>query len=184
MIIELFIPGIPKPKQSMRTGVVYNRSTGDPIIYRNKNTGRRQVLTQQYQKKEVKENERSIQLVAKEQLPPGFTPTDKPIIVTRLIYSFPPIKSLNKAQRQAIEEGHVVLKHTKPDLTDNLSKGLFDALQGIVYMNDSQICEMSEVWKEYSSRPGTTVHFRILEKDDSLIRYLDTERAEGRVEKI
>lgn len=171
MTINLFIPGIPKPKQSMRTSVVYNRSTGEPVVYRNKNTGRRQVLTQQYQNKDVKENERSIQLVAKEQLPAGFTPTDRPIAVTRLVYSFPPIKSLNKAQKQAIEEGKFVLKHTKPDLTDNLSKGLFDALQGIVYMNDSQICSMCDVFKEYSNRPGITVHFRILEKDDSLIRF-------------
>ncbi len=168
MTINLFIPGIPKPKQSMRTSVVYNRSTGEPVIYRNKNTGRRQVLTQQYQDPKIKETERSIQLVAKEQLPPGFTPTDKPIIVTRLIYSFPPIKSLNKAQKQAIEEGKFVLKYTKPDLTDNLSKGLFDALQGIVYMNDSQICGMFTVWKVYSNKPGIYLRLWILSKISSL----------------
>ena len=45
-------------------------------------------------------------------------------------------------------------KTTKPDITDNLAKMLFDCLEGIVYINDSQICEMYDVKKIYGFQPG------------------------------
>ena len=46
-------------------------------------------------------------------------------------------------------------KNTKPDLTDNLNKGLFDALQDIVYTNDSRIVKITDTSKIYGIHPRT-----------------------------
>lgn len=144
MIIKLTIPGVPKPKQSFRFAKMGN-------------------FVRKYQTAEVKNNERSIQMIVKEQLPAGFQCTDKPIVVTRLLYLFPPLKTMTKAQRESIAAGYIVLKTTKPDVTDNLSKGLFDALQGIVYMNDSQVCRLQDVVKGYHRSPGIYLELQIFE---------------------
>lgn len=63
---------------------------------------------------------------------------------------------------KAIEAGELVYKATKPDLTDNLNKGVFDALQGIIYANDSQIISMDDVKKIYGQRPRIDIELEIL----------------------
>ena len=39
MTLKLFFPGIPFSKQSVRANAVYDCKTGEPVIYRDKNTG-------------------------------------------------------------------------------------------------------------------------------------------------
>ncbi len=148
MIIKLTIPGIPQPKQSVRARISKSK-LGKSFV-------------QTYQSTEVKENERSIKMIIKEQLPPGFIPLSKGIRINRLNYIFPPISSLRKAEKYLIDRGGIVHKTTKPDLTDNLNKGLFDAMQGIVFLNDSQICEMNNVKKFYGPTPGIIIELEEL----------------------
>ena len=62
----------------------------------------------------------------------------------------------------SIEAGEIVYKATKPDLTDNLNKGVFDALQGIIYANDSQIISMDNVKKIYGLLPRVEIELEIL----------------------
>ena len=106
-----------------------------------------------YQKKEVVEKEKSIQWQIISQLPKDFQPYTKGVKITRLLYVFPPLKSFPQKTIKAIENGNLVYKTTKPDLTDNLNKGLFDAMQGIVFNNDSQVCEIKNMIKCYGLKP-------------------------------
>ena len=132
MIFEII--GIPLPKQSARFRKVGN-------------------FMQSYQTADVKRNEDNIRLQIIRQLPKGFEPFTGGIIITRLHYIFPMLKGLKKSELKKIESGGVVYKTTKPDLIDNLAKGLFDAMEGIVFVNDSQICAMYNVKKYYGKVP-------------------------------
>ena len=143
MRLSLSIIGEPKPKQSAR---FYH--TGNFI--------------KSYQKQSVKNEESNVKMQVLNQLPADFLMTTRPIRVTRLHYVFAPIKSLKKRDMAAIESGELIYKATKPDLTDNLNKGVFDALQGIVYANDSQIISMDDVKKYYGLRPRVEIELEIL----------------------
>ena len=96
-----------------------------------------------YQSAKVSSTQRAIGIMAKAQLPPGFTPYDCGLRV-HVSYFFEYPKNLPQKKRKE----HY--KTTKPDITDNLNKLLFDALEGIVYVNDSRICSFGaeKFWSE------------------------------------
>ena len=136
MKIELKILGTPQPKQSARFRV---QKFGNKSFVKS------------YQKKEVVENERNFAYDAKSQLPENFKPFSGPLKVS-VVYIFPVLKSFPRWKLNLINQGIKIHKETKPDLTDNLNKGVFDALEGIVYLNDSQICKI-EAEKIYGNQP-------------------------------
>lgn len=139
MNLKIKILGIPQPKQSVRSkGVLMPNG---------------KVKVKHYQTDKIKQNERNIAFDIKSQLPKGFKPYNGPIIVKRLLYVFPPQKNWTKSKLKQLEEGAVFYRDVKPDLTDNLNKPLFDAMQGIVFMNDSQIVKMNDVSKIYGLVP-------------------------------
>lgn len=126
-MIHIKILGIPQPKQSARFRV---QKFGNKSFVKS------------YQKKEVIENERNFAFDAKSQLPEDFQVMTGPLKV-KALFVFPPLKSFNKLKLAVLSSGGVIYKDTKPDLQDNLMKGCIDALEGIVFLNDSQICEVS-----------------------------------------
>ena len=126
-MIEFKILGIPTPKQSAR---FYAKNFGGKTMIKS------------YQKKEVVEKERNIAFDVRSQLPEGFIPYDCPLSF-EVLFVFPILSSMKKAVRQAIEEGEIVYKPTKPDLHDNLMKILADSMNGIVFVDDSRICKVS-----------------------------------------
>lgn len=66
---------------------------------------------------------------------------------------------------------HTEFKTTKPDF-DNVAKATFDALQGILYKNDSQICK-GGVWGKYYTEGES--YF------DLILRYMEeVQRKDGR----
>ncbi len=130
--LNLIILGTPKPKQSARF-----YAKGNKIF--------------SFQKKEIVENERNIAFDVKSQLPKDFKPFDEPISI-EVLFVFPIKETCKKSERNFIEQGGYVYKDTKPDLHDNLMKGLFDALEGIVYVNDSRICMVKSA-KIYGTQP-------------------------------
>lgn len=136
MIFEIL--GEPKPKQSARFCKVGK-------------------FMRSYQTADVKRTEGDIRLQIISQLPKGFEPTAKPIKITKLHYIFSIPKGFTKSKLKAIQMGEIFYKSTKPDLTDNLAKGLFDAMQGIVFINDSQICSMDNVKKYYGITPKIVI---------------------------
>jgi len=141
--LNLTIIGEPKPKQSAR-------------FY---HTGK---FIKSYQTQAVKQAESNVKMQALSQLPENFKISTGPILVTKLHYVFAPIKSLKKHQLAAMDQGEIIYKHTKPDLTDNLNKGVFDALQGVIYANDSQIVAMDNVKKLYGNRPRIEIELTFL----------------------
>lgn len=126
MKIKIKILGVPQPKQSARFRV---QKFGDKSFVKS------------YQKKEVKDQERNFAYDAKSQLPEDFEMFTGPLQV-KALFVFPPLKSFSKSKLNVLESGGIIYKDTKPDLQDNLFKGVADALEGVVFRNDSQICEV------------------------------------------
>ena len=151
--LKFFFPGIPFSKQSVRISPVYTRG-GIPVTFINKKTGKPQVMISKHQSKKIIDGEKSLKGQILDQLPQGMTPFTGAVVIKRLIYVFPPLKSMKKAQKVALNEGKLLPKITKPDLIDNLNKGLFDALEGLVFMNDAQVCSMAFVSKVFGNKPG------------------------------
>lgn len=124
--IQFKILGIPLSKQSARFKTVQ--------------IGKK-TFVKSYQKQEVIDNERNIGFDVKSQLNPSFIPYDVPIGV-EVLFVFPPLASWSKKKKASMEAGEIIYKETKPDLTDNLMKGLFDALNGIVFTDDARVCKV------------------------------------------
>ena len=139
-VLEFTILGIPQPKQSARFRVA-------------KFGGKSAVVS--YQSKKVKDAERNIAYDIKSQLPEGFTPINGPVHA-EVTFFFPPLKGWSKKKLQALSDGAHIYKDTKPDLTDNLMKGLFDAMQGIVFIDDSRVASVISQ-KLYSEVPRTEI---------------------------
>ena len=145
-MIEFKILGIPQSKQSARFRIAKKKSGANFIM--------------SYQKKSVKDTERNIAFDVKSQLEKGFIPYNEPIAV-EVLFVFPPLKSWSKKKIAQLESGAIMYKETKPDLTDNLMKGLFDAMNGIVFIDDARICEVKSK-KIYGFVPRTEVTFKKL----------------------
>lgn len=144
--MKLLILGTPATKQSARFRVAKSAM------------GKSFVMS--YQSKQVKETERNIAYDVKQQLPEGFIPYEGALSV-KVLFVFPPLKTFNKAKMKVLEEGGVIYKPQKPDLTDNLMKGLFDAMSGIVFRDDAQICKV-ESEKRFGLQPRIEVEFEEL----------------------
>jgi Holliday junction resolvase RusA-like endonuclease len=97
----------------------------------------------------------SVRAQAVSQLPPGFEPFLGPLAI-RVTFHFGPLKGFTKKQIAILESGETIPKTTKPDLIDNLMKGLSDALTGIVWMDDAQIIRLRSE-KAYARQPKTVV---------------------------
>lgn len=143
--IQFIIPGIPKPKQSARFRVI---GSGKKSFIRS------------YQSKEVKDNEANIGYTVMAQLPNDFILFDCPIFAS-IEYIFPVPSSFSKKLKAQIVSGERIYKATKPDISDNLNKGLIDALQGIVFVDDSRISRIAAE-KYYGMVPKTIIKFEAL----------------------
>lgn len=85
-------------------------------------------------------------------------PYDKDIMLGAQIVAFFPIpKSVSKKKRQEMLDGRI--RPTKKPDNDNIAKAVLDALNGIAYYDDSQICDLS-VYKYYSDEPKTVVRIK------------------------
>lgn len=131
--VTIIIPGEVVPKQSVRAKT---------IAYFNKETNKCDAFLKWYQKKEITDYENKVKVLAQEQIGITFTPITGAIeLEVSIIYGIP--KGMTKTDSQFIAQGGKIYKTTLPDLTDNLLKGICDALQEIVYHNDGQICKVT-----------------------------------------
>lgn len=86
-------------------------------------------------------------------------PSDKPLNVS-IVFRMPIPKKTSKKNRAGMVNGDI--RHTKkPDL-DNMAKTVLDALNGLAYIDDSQIYSLT-LFKTYSEQPGT---YLIIEEGD------------------
>ena len=141
MIIELNILAI--PKQSVRQGLT---RTGTTIFY---------------QDTKYSKYKKEIILQTRAQLAVGFSPFLGPLEVS-VMYIFPPLKSFKKKDLEYIENGGHIIKLTKPDVTDNLNKALFDSLEGLLYDNDSRIAKFSSL-KVYGTKAKIILNINPIE---------------------
>lgn len=79
-------------------------------------------------------------------------------IYCKVNYVFTLPKSAPKWQKDNIDQGYVVYKETKPDLTDNIPKPFIDAISSVVMDNDSRIAHSVGI-KTYGKKPGIRVEF-------------------------
>ena len=96
-----------------------------------------------YQPSEIKDFQRYIAFLAWLQLPKDYQITKNMIFVEKLLYSY----ETKNNRKKFIEQ----YKKTRPDLSDNINKALFDALTGIVYHDDSQIVEINNSSKRWGN---------------------------------
>jgi len=95
------------------------------------------------------------------QLPSGWKPLWGPVAIS-LRFIFPPLKCFTKGDIEFLRYGGAIYKTTKPDLTDNLAKGLIDALSGLAWKRDQQICKEYGREKVYGLHARTIVFFEEL----------------------
>ena len=112
------------------------------------------------------EDKRQFAAGVKARLPPSFAPIAAPLEVDLVFFCVRPKSHYNKA-------GNVkpifrfLEKASRPDL-DNLAKFVLDALNNVVWVDDSQIVRLS-VTKVYSDCPRTRVVWHVaqsISKDD------------------
>ena len=85
----------------------------------------------------------------------GETSFDKDAMLRANIVAYFPIpKSTSKKKRELIELG-LIMPTKKPDL-DNIAKAILDALNGLAYYDDAQVCQL-EIMKCYSDTPRAEV---------------------------
>lgn len=138
MTLKLYFPIIPMAVQSVR--------------FRNAGT-----FIQTYQPKRNQEYKGCIKVMARVQLPSDFKIIDKPIIINKLVYVFPLLKSMSKKLVKYISDGGIYYKETKPDLLDNCSKATLDALTGVIWRDDSQVVHTRDIYKIYGLNPSITI---------------------------
>lgn len=78
-------------------------------------------------------------------------------IDAHIIGQFPIPKSTSKRRRKMMIDGEI--HHTKKIDCDNLAKIILDALNGIAYDDDKQVCFL-QVEKIYSENPCVTVELK------------------------
>ena len=93
---------------------------------------------------------------------PDFIPMTGPIQMRLEIY-MPIPSSMKKAERIIAEENELVVYHIKKPDGKNIRWGVEDALEGVAFVNDSQVCMYSDV-KTYSSRPRVEITIQQLGK--------------------
>jgi Holliday junction resolvase RusA-like endonuclease len=139
--VTLFFNIIPKPIQSIRGGRGHY-----------------------YQPKENVKYKDDIKVQAYNQLPDDWTPFNKAIEIVELRYLFPIPASMPKIYKENILIDHNrVYRNKRPDLGDNLFKGLADALTGIIWEDDSLIVKINNVYKVYAEQPGIFIQIQELD---------------------
>ena len=78
------------------------------------------------------------------------------VAVTILLFITPPASWSNKKMLQALN--HEILPTTKPDV-DNVIKGIFDAMNEIVWNDDKQVVDVT-IRKRYANTARATVEVR------------------------
>lgn len=129
---------------------------GKPVAQGRPRAARRGNRIMMYDPKPSKDYKEYVAKIAKEYAPEE--PTEAALGVRMKIYREIP-KSTTKKDRKLINEG---LKRpvVRPD-TDNYTKAILDALNGIIYKDDSQIVDL-KASKYYSDDPRVEIKIEAL----------------------
>ena len=131
-IVELSIKGKPVPKQSTR----FTKS-GHAYTPKNVTQAKNNIITQAVC--QIKGYEWD-----------DFLPFTGEVHILYCTFYFKLPKAAKRSLKDQLRDGTRIFKPSRPDLTDNLMKGLIDALSGIVFKDDSQIVSMTFISKQYT----------------------------------
>ena len=121
-----------------------------------------------YQKADITKWKKSIELMTIAQLPDDFKMMKGAVRIKRAVFVFSKsLEGFKKAEKEHLQNGGYIYKTTKPDMTDNLFKGLIDAMSGIVYEADQLICHNADTKKVWGLEPRIEIEFE--EINDLLI---------------
>lgn len=136
---------------------------GKPKAIQSVRFAQRGAYIQKYQPSANVEWKNWIRLNAQQQLPADFQIWDGVPLGVKVLYCFHPPKSGGKKKRTQIEEGACFYKTTRPDVNDNLNKGVFDALTDLVWLDDSLVAKI-EAEKVFCKWEGIIIE--VCELDD------------------
>ncbi len=155
----------PVPKQSVRS-FIQTKKNAKPVIQNGIEYYRKDDLyVAHYPDSKVKHNHDYLKEQVRYKIMQSlearkYLPFKGRLMVNKLVFIFSPIASLKAAEKKSIEAGNYVYKDTKPDLTDNLPKLVFDALEGEVFENDSRIVRENNIYKVYGKSPGVFIELK------------------------
>lgn len=154
--LTFIIEGQPNTKQSVR--IMPRTDKQGNAQYEFTSNGKKKIKMSKFQDKDQLNKETYVKWCIKGQLPFGFELWNEPIVVTKLHYIFyPPKKYLSRVKNKEF-----IYANKRPDLSDNLNKLVFDAMNKIVYVDDSQVVSMNDVCKYYGLQPKTIIQMRKL----------------------
>ncbi|MBT2601403.1 MULTISPECIES: RusA family crossover junction endodeoxyribonuclease [unclassified Oceanobacillus] len=130
---------------------------GNPVSQGRPRAGKRGSKIIMYDPKESKEYKQYVALIAKQYAPK--IPYEGPLSVRLKIYRQIP-KSTTKKDRALYIEG-IKRPVVKPD-TDNYTKAVLDALNGIIFKDDSQVTDLFAS-KYYSDKPRIEIDIQELD---------------------
>ena len=130
---------------------------GTPVGKGRPKFARRGNFTVAYTPEKTASYENLVKVKAEEAMK-GRPAIDGAVAVTIWLWVTPPASWSQKKQRQALS--HEILPTSKPDV-DNVIKGIFDAMNEIVWKDDKQAVDVL-VRKRYSETARATVEVRAL----------------------
>lgn len=116
------------------------------------------VFSHTYEDAKSRDFKSVLHLLAQEQM--GQQELFEGALSLELCVSKPIPKSMTKRDRKLVEEGRL-LPTTKPDV-DNILKAVMDAMNKVVYKDDSQIAVVS-VSKQYAEKEGVDIRITNIE---------------------
>jgi len=175
--LTIILSGEPMPKQSYKSGVQRFRSDGyhtcpwtgqsvkhkqgDVFVYKNKNTGRADVIPIAYTDEKYTKRTAEYKLAIQQQLPKDFVMFTEEVHILSIEYIFNPLQSFSKKILEGLQNKTLLkYKNTKPDAIDNCFKLLGDSLSDLVYKDDALIVTLKDMVKRYGWRAGVIIKLK------------------------
>ena len=140
-----------KPIKTMTTQPLEFNFPVEPVAVQSARFFRFGKGVRSYQPEKVTNFKQLLRIYALQQLPENFEIFNEPLKLEAELVFLPP-KSMRKRDLHKIQDGGIVYKPSRPDLTDNLLKGCCDALTKTVWRDDALICEVHSI-KRYGTKP-------------------------------
>src|SRR4030042_451274 len=160
--IRIVLRGEPLAKQSTRFFVKRDKQ-GNVFTYKDP-AGRTQVIVDTYTDSDVNKKQKEWRSQIEQQLItnyPGWIPFSEEVHVTKFECIFKIHENFPKYKIHQIENRTAIFyKNTKPDLPDNLKKIPFDAMNGLVFVDDNIVVSENGVLKRYGIRPGIIIEMK------------------------
>ena len=85
----------------------------------------------------------------------GFMYDKEQALIVNLVFGIPIPKSTSKSKTELMANG--TIRPTKKPDVDNLAKAVMDALNGVAWVDDSQVVRVS-IYKEYAKEPYVYIY--------------------------